>query len=113
MERGVWALKRKRGSWLAVGGDDTAKGASSQRAEAEAGVMVGSGAGGDGEENGIGGGVVVQPVHAGGERLPGWFFMYSSFGILLVYCVVLIASLHSQDSIQCPLTKQPPFHAKR
>jgi hypothetical protein len=40
------------------------------------GVVVGGGAGGDG----MSGGVVVQPVHAGGERLSGWFFLSSCFG---------------------------------
>jgi hypothetical protein len=45
------------------------------------------------------GGVVVQPVHASGERLPGWFFLSSCFGLLLAF-------MFSQDSVQGPLMKQ-------
>jgi len=41
---GVWGVEAEAGSWFAVGGDDTAQGASSQRAAAEAEVMVGGAA---------------------------------------------------------------------
>jgi hypothetical protein len=64
--------------------------------------VVGGGAGGDG----MGGGVVVQLVHAGGERLPGRFFLFFLFRLLLANFGVLMASMFSQDSIQCPLMKQ-------
>jgi hypothetical protein len=66
--------------------------------------VVGGGAGGDGEEDGMAGGVVVQPVHAGGERLPGWFFL-SSFGVLTV-------SMFSEAGIQRPVMKQAPKSAR-
>ena len=92
---GLYGLpKQTPGSWLAVGSDDTAKDASSQRAETEASHGW-RWAGGDGGEDGIGGGVAVQPVHAGRERLPGWFFLSSCFGPLLASFGVLLASLHS------------------
>jgi hypothetical protein len=74
-------------------------------AATEAGVVVGGGA----EEDSMGGGVVVQPVHASGERLPGRFFLSSCFGLLLANFGVLMASMFSQDSIQCPLMKQPQY----
>gem|GEM_PF-2466241 len=55
----------------------------------------------------IRGGVVLQPVHAGRERSPGWFFLSCSFGIHMAYFGIILASLLSQNRLQHPLMKQP------